>query len=250
MVRAGNSKLQVACVRFKSVVFWDPSSDEELPDAPANAHNAPISKLVANAASSHALSMGTDGEILLWDLQSRVKSAEFPIKLAGMRHLALSHAAEHLAASDPSGMVVVHDISSGKLLFRWKLPQPARSLGFAKDGTVFATDSAGTVIALKPGNPTMSEYLRLASQSAIVCQASGPNAEFTALGLSGGVVAILNHPRRTTKVVEIPDCETISTIAFSRSGRGIAVTSRDNPQVWVIDVDSARLETTVRSNGE
>ena len=246
MIPAGHSNLEVVCARFKSVVFWDLANDESpSSDSPTADHKAPILRLVANSNSSYAVSMGTDGQVLLWNLRSKTKSAEFPLKITGMHHLALNENADKLVAADPSGVVVVHDVKSGKLIQRWMLPKPATSLGFSKDEKVFATDSAGTVTALEVGKPAMTPFYRDEQLRSIVVQSHGPNGKFAAFGLSGGAIAILNVSDRKTRLVEIPDCETTNALAFTDSGKRLTVTSGEDTKVWIIDVDAARLERTL-----
>ncbi len=136
----------------RSVRAWDAKSGKPLWSI--NNLDQPATALDIDSAGQNAIIGTADGQVSLWNLETKTKDLHLPGLDRGITAVAMSPDGQMAAAGDFSGSLNVWDSKSGQMIFRSQIHSGAlNELSFSPDNRYLATasdDYSAAVWLVKP----------------------------------------------------------------------------------------------------
>jgi hypothetical protein len=195
-----------------------------------------IRSITANAAGTHALSLGTQLDVLIWNLVARDPPARRPLATQNVSAIALSHDGQHFALGTPTGRIQVVDVNRVRVV---------RKIAIDGSGaiTALALDAAGDRIAAITADNRLHVFNGqvydkkwgppLVPDIKFVSKVHWLN-EGQILIAGGRELAISTlHEKPQTWNAEV---HSVDALAISPDGRMAAVGCRDEPAIVLFDL--------------
>jgi WD40 repeat protein len=222
-----------------SVRILDPASGNDLePLRPDGVNNA---RLVAFSRDGRRMAAGGFGSIVtVWDWDRRRRLGAVHGHRGGITALAFSPDGATLATGDPTGVVQLTDIATGKPRARLAAHSPGHgvtTLAYSHDGTLVATASyLEPAVRLWGAVDGVSRGRLPASRHGVRALAFSPVDALLALAREDGTAVLWGIPEGRALGTVRANYRGLQAIAFSADGRALATGGTDGRvRVWDLE---------------
>ena len=242
---AGGSKIvkflppeRMALVGGMGIQLW--SESQESPPG-ASGHKRPVTRTAVTPDRTLAATLSTDGEVMIWDLNTGSPRAVFRIPVTEMLGFAVSADGSLIASGNIKGQVTVRKTENGEKVAQLTGSKAIAASTFHPDGKTLATASADQVMIWN-----LETRQRICQWEAVRLSGIQYHPQGTQLvGLRGASLtvwdtAVLDKAPPTQKTITVP-ADQIDAWVFSRDGSKLAVGGSEDSPIWIYETASGRL---------
>jgi HEAT repeat protein len=247
---AGGSKLAailppetLALVGRTGIQLWQKSP--EIPPR-SGGHSKPITRFVTTPDQSFAATLGSDGQAILWDLNTGRERASLNLPATETLGFAVSADGELFSGGNAKGQVTIWKTSNSEKLTQLAGPRAAVASSFHPDGKTLAVAYPDQIIIWN--SETREKIATLDKAQGLTALQYHPQGTQLA-GLRGAMISIwdtsaLKDSKAVPKTISV-QADQIDAWTFSRDGSKLAVGGTEDSAVWIYDTATGELLKTL-----
>ena len=208
-------------------------------------HKRPIQKLIMTPDRRTADTMSADGDVIIWDVQSRIPQSRVTIPNSRAAAVALSPDGNLLAVSVGDGTISVWNPETKEEIVEYQTT-PGKfvsSLAFSPDGRrlAAATIQGGVIVW---DNESKKELARTSTHKSINAIVFHPDSRRLAVVRGNRLQLWDVHSNQTQEFPKV-DSAGLDFVTFDPHGKLAAAAGQEDRQVWIFELESREVLQTL-----